>query len=400
MSKWTNAMMAEIATVLGESPALSNAEIAELLTKRTGVKVSKDAVQKARARKAQEINAATEQIVQQGRVRSISVSREEVGPDGMPRKVSVSYAMPKHLVTPAEPRRIDYLQSTAKLAPRNGNERLVVALGDTQFPFEEPAAWALTLLWLRDVKPAEVILTGDIIDAYSVSKFEKDPRLSYGEEIQHTHDRLAELRAAVGPEAKVTFVPGNHELRHTRYVRNEAPQLVGLRDHATGRELLSLPHLLGLDIIGIDWVGPEANAMGDEYLNGVYRITDDLVATHGFHAKKGGGGASLLPLVDAWQVSVVGGHDHRQGIGQRTVGGVIGAAPTKLRAISTGMLCRRNLGYLPADTSDWQWGFAVISMTSDGWHPEIVEIDPHAGRLTWRGWTWRVDPANTSKEVK
>ena len=400
MSKWTKQMTDEIATIIGSNPTLSNSEMAEMLTERTGVAVTKDAVQKARVRKTAEIADATSDIVKHGRIRSVSISREEVAEDGMPRRVSVSYVMPKSVPSAADPRRVDYLQPASKLSPRNGNEKLIVALGDTQFPFEEPAAWALTLLWLRDVRPSEVILTGDIIDAYSVSRFEKDPRLSYSEEIQHTHDRLAELRAAVGPDAKVTFVPGNHELRHTRYVRNEAPQLVGLRDHASGRELLSLPHLLGLDFINIDWVGPEANAMGDEYLNGVYRIADDLVATHGFHSKKGGGGASLFPLVDAWQVSVVGGHDHRQGIGQRTVGGVIGTAPKKLRAISTGMLCRRNLGYLPADTSDWQWGFAVISMTNDGWHPEIVEIDPHAGRLTWRGWTWNVDPAKASKEVK
>jgi hypothetical protein len=320
------------------------------------------------------------------------ITRDE---EGNARKSQVSYKAPRSVVQPATPRRIDYLKALGK-APKVGNERLVVAMGDTQFPFEDPAAYAATLMWIRDAKPDEIVLTGDIVDGQAVSRFEKDPRktVRLNDEMQHAHDRLAELRAAAG-DAKVVYVQGNHDVRIARYAQNQAPALVGLMIPGTDIEVLGLRNLLQLDALGIELVEPAADSLSDGHLAGFYQIAPDLIATHGFYSRggrTGGGGVSIMPLVDSLDVSVVGGHDHRQGIGIVTKGGAFGTKARRLRAISTGMLCRRDLGYQPDSTSNWQHGFAVFSFASDGsWSPELVEIID--GVLAWRGQRWDASAA-------
>ena len=94
-----------------------------------------------------------------------------------------------------------------------------------------------------------------------------------------------------------------------------------------------------------------------------------------------------MPLVDSWDSSVIGGHDHKQGIGIVTKGGVAGSPMRRLRAISTGMLCRRDLGYQPVGTSNWQPGFVALSIAKDdSWVPELIEIVD--GKIAWRGSRW------------
>jgi hypothetical protein len=315
------------------------------------------------------------------------VNRDE---EGNARKSQVSYKAPRSVVQPATPRRIDYLKSLAK--PRTGSERLVIAMGDTQFPFEDPIAFSLALAFIRDAKPDEIVLTGDIVDGQAVSRFEKDPRktVRLNDEMQHAHDRLAELRAAAG-HAKIVYVQGNHDVRIARYAQNQAPAFVGLTIPGTDIEVLGLRNLLQLDALRIELVEPAEGSLSDGHLAGFYDIAPDLVATHGFYSRggrTGGGGVSIMPLVDSLDKSVVGGHDHRQGIGIVTRGN------RRLKAISTGMLCRRDLGYQPDGTSNWQTGFVVISFAADGtWSPELVEIVD--GRLAWRGQRWEL-PASAA----
>jgi hypothetical protein len=292
---------------------------------------------------------------------------------------------------------VSYLDRLAVPAFAGGS--VVAFMGDTQFPYEDPAAWALTLAWVRDVRPSQIVLTGDILDGYSVSRFDKDPRaMSIQAELQYTHERLAELVSAAGALCQISWVAGNHEDRLARYVMGQAPQLVGLKRAGEVRELLTVPFLTAADDLGIEWIGAKPGDLGGDHNNAVLRIAPDLVATHGYFSRRGGGGASILPLVEAYDCSVIGGHDHKQGIGLVTKGGVAGSAVRRLRAISTGMLCQRDLGYAPVGYSNWQLGFATVEIHDDGsWAPDLAEIDAARGVLIWRGQRW-VAPKQTGNK--
>ena len=291
-------------------------------------------------------------------------------------------------ITPVDVVRIDYVPRIGSV--RESTNELVVAAGDFQFPFEDPEVYASFLTFLAAERPDRIILTGDILDLTAVSAYDRDPRLGMPvqQELAHTHQRLAEIRAAAGPEAQIFFLYGNHEARLSKWIAKRSPELVGMTD-AEGNEILALANLLRLKALDIQPCLSEGIAYaGPEHFRSYYQIAPDLIATHGTYSRSTGGGASIMPIVDAAGVSVVGGHDHSQGVAFKTIGGFAGLEPRRTAAISTGMMCRRTeLGYLAQhQVSRWAAGFAVIELWGEEagqWQPDFASWT--GSELVWRG---------------
>lgn len=288
--------------------------------------------------------------------------------------------------------KVDYVSRIGTAS--RGRGEIIVAAGDFQFPFEDGDVFSAFLTFLASERPEKIILTGDILDLTAASAFDRDPRLgmSIQNELQHAHERLAEIRAAAGKNAKIVFIYGNHEARMSKWLARKAPDLVGITD-ASGTEMLSLSSLLQLDMLAIEPALYEGVAFsGPESLRSYYQIAPDLIATHGTYSRTTGGGASIMPIVDAAGVSVVGGHDHSQGLSFKTVGGFAGVEERRLAAISTGMMCRRTeLGYLAQhQVSRWAAGFAVIERFGEEageWQPDFASWT--GSELVWRGRRYR-----------
>jgi hypothetical protein len=295
----------------------------------------------------------------------------------------------RHQFRPVDPLKVEYLSRVGRPSSNTRGE-IVVCAGDFQFPFEDGNVFTSFLTFLATETPERIVLTGDIVDLTSVSAYDKDPRLGMPvqHELQHAYDRLAEIRAAAGPDADIYFLYGNHEARMSKWLAKKAPELVGLTD-ANGVEMLSLENLLRLDSLGIKPVIDQKPVFsGPEHLRSYYKITEDLIATHGTYSRNTGGGASIAPIADAAGVSVVGGHDHSQGVGFRTIGGFADIPEKRIAAISTGMMCQRTeLGYLAQhQVSRWAAGFAVIELWGAGageWQPDFASWT--GSELVWRG---------------
>ncbi len=305
------------------------------------------------------------------------------------RNIYTSLGRVPHVIEPVEPVKVKYLSRVGKPTSLTRGE-LVVAAGDFQFPFEDGDVFAAFLTFLATERPDRIVLTGDILDLTSVSSYDKDPRLGLPvqKELARAHLRLAEIRAAAGKEASILFVYGNHEARFSKWLAKKTPELVGMTD-AEGREILSLANLLRLDALGITPCISEGVAFaGPEHLRSYYQIAPDLIATHGTYSRSTGGGASIIPIVEAAGVSVVGGHDHSQGVSFKTIGGFAGIDEKRTAAISTGMMCRRTeLGYLAQhQVSRWAAGFAVIELWGEEageWQPDFASWT--GSELAWRG---------------
>jgi hypothetical protein len=305
------------------------------------------------------------------------------------RNIYTSLGRVPHVIEPVEPVKVKYLSRVGKPTSLTRGE-LVVAAGDFQFPFEDGDVFAAFLTFLATERPDRIVLTGDILDLTSVSSYDKDPRLGLPvqKELARAHLRLAEIRAAAGKEASILFVYGNHEARFSKWLAKKAPELVGLVD-ANGVELLSLANLLRFDTLGIQSCLDEQPVFnGPEHLRSYYKITTDLIATHGTYSRNSGGAASILPIAEAAGVSVVGGHDHSQGMAFRTVGGFADLPEKKIVAISTGMMCQRTeLGYLAQhQVSRWSAGFSVIELWGEQageWQADFASWTGSA--LAWRG---------------
>jgi len=112
-----------------------------------------------------------------------------------------------------------------------------LVIPDCHFPFVDKKSWALLLKVGRVFKPYGIIVLGDFIDCYSISRFSKTKRMTLEEEILSARDGIADLES-LGAK-KHHFIAGNHEHRLPQYIAGAAPELAGL--------FPKMPALLGLD---------------------------------------------------------------------------------------------------------------------------------------------------------
>lgn len=195
-----------------------------------------------------------------------------------------------------------------------------------------------------DSEPFDHIIDGgDRIDAYSVSKYDKNPT-RFGElkddlAWSKHHSNEVEKRNKSG--AVLHFLKGNHEQRVPDYVRRKAPGLDGLSE-------LSLPALLGVE----HWKYHERPGV---VINGVRFKHGDKVA-------KGAGNSVRKEMEDYWQ-SVVMGHCHRQAV-------VRVQKNSEFVGVEAGCLCSLTPEYLT--NPDWKQGWVVVKIGPDG-----IRVEEH-----------------------
>lgn len=95
---------------------------------------------------------------------------------------------------------------------KDARGRTEVFLSDLHFPSEDRAAVTLAKQVVKAIQPDTIIYGGDIIDMYSVSRHDRDPRrkLDLQRDLDYTAAQLAEFRA-LAPGANQVFIRGNHE---------------------------------------------------------------------------------------------------------------------------------------------------------------------------------------------
>jgi hypothetical protein len=190
------------------------------------------------------------------------------------------------------------------------------------------------LAFVRVFQPSHVFLIGDVLDAYQVSTFDKDPerRFQLQDDIDAAYGVLKQIRKAA-PQAIIYYLKGNHEHRMQKYLWRQAPELSGLRS-------LSLPKLLSLDDLKIKWV------------------EEGSMMFHGFLVKHGNivrsrSGYTATGEMEKAGVSGVSGHTHRLSqIFKRNYGGMF-------TWVECGCLCQLQPEYADGALMDWGHGLAV-----------------------------------------
>lgn len=132
--------------------------------------------------------------------------------------------------------------------PLTGGARKVVVIGDVHIPFHDEIALRLALRVIKLVKPDYVVLNGDIVDFFGISRFTKNPAraLEFHNEISIARDVIHRIRdAAQG--ATWIYIEGNHEARMKDYIYRRAPELSLLGE-------VGVQNLLKLNDLGIIWL--------------------------------------------------------------------------------------------------------------------------------------------------
>jgi predicted phosphodiesterase len=222
------------------------------------------------------------------------------------------------------------------LLERNNNIKTILVFNDVHIPFHNEAACRNVLQLAKDMQPDHVVINGDLLDCYSLSRFPQQPGMpNLQDEIDMGSEFLWELRRNC-PIAKIDYLEGNHEERLKR-VLVENHGLFGLKD-------LSIPRLLNLE---------ELNITYHSYKHPLDFLGNRLSIVHGHRANKHAGASAKAHLLDDGYYNVVVGHTHRMGAYYHD--GHYG----RRRGIENGgLFCKEKLEYIVEP--NWQNGFCVI----------------------------------------
>ena len=232
----------------------------------------------------------------------------------------------------------------------------LAVLSDIHIPYHSITALSAALDFIQSEKPDSILLNGDTIDMYALSRFQKDPRKrSVAHELQATRDFL-DILSQFG--AKIYFKIGNHEERYEHYLMRVAPELLGVRE-------FELKHLLGLDARGIDLITDK-------------RImkANDLNIVHGHEF-----GQSIFSPVNIarglflrGKVTAMQGHNHA--VSEHTESNMNGEITTTW---SLGCLCELNPAYLPINK--WAHGMAIVDLSENGKDFHVRNYRIHKGKI-------------------
>ena len=120
---------------------------------------------------------------------------------------------------------------------------------------------------IKAIKPDTLVIAGDLLDCYGLSRFNKDPKRidSFQEELDVAIPILAKIHK-LAPTAKKVFLKGNHEERLTKTLQNTQMY--------ASLEALRWPTLLNLKEHGFTFV------------ENVYPLTKGFIIHHGCIIRK------------------------------------------------------------------------------------------------------------------
>ena len=231
--------------------------------------------------------------------------------------------------------------------------RIVVA-SDMHCPFQDDRAIALVNKFCQWYKPQIVIIDGDLIDFYAISKFDKRPERATGDALRQeveTARKVLEAIRRANPNAKIILIVGNHEFRLRKYIyrkRIEDPELDAILDLMgvpVGGVLGAILHLdeMGIELADLD---PDKAKFSDNYIK-----IGNLYIGHWDRANKHAAYTAKNLLADKG-VNCLQAHTHRIGTHVKTT-----LAGT-LEAHEIGCLCSLNPHYTAKQ--DWAHGFALV----------------------------------------
>lgn len=222
---------------------------------------------------------------------------------------------------------------------------LLVIASDFHYPFQDDKAVEAFLGYVKIKQPEYIVLNGDLLDFYRLSKFSKGEGRNPREEIEMVREFLINLREA-SPESVVYYPIGNHETRLEKYVYDRAPEIISIVDNFY--EILNCNML---EVKGCSKV----------------LFNDNFVCKHGQLLGKKSGQSAMKELENAY-TSGATGHTHR------LAKFITRKSEKKFIWLETGCLCSLKPEYM--QDPDWQQGFATVEFRDGKIHKaDVLEIE-------------------------
>jgi predicted phosphodiesterase len=109
------------------------------------------------------------------------------------------------------------------ILPKADNNILLIS--DLHIPYHNISAITAALKYGQEAKVNTIIINGDLIDFYQMSRFERDPRKRSAKfEFDSTKEFLVILRKTF-KNAQIYWVKGNHDVRYEHWLMAKAPEV-------------------------------------------------------------------------------------------------------------------------------------------------------------------------------
>ena len=213
---------------------------------------------------------------------------------------------------------------------------------DIHLPYHNIESITAAISYFKKEKIDALLLNGDTIDCYSLSRFSKDPKKrDFKYELDTLKAFIEILDKQLG--AKIFFKIGNHELRYERFLQEKAHELRGVEEFEFSNIIKARAN--GIDIIDSNRY-MKLNSLngihGHEYIGG---ISAPVNVARGLYLKG--------------KVSAFQGHNHSTS--EHTETDMNGKITTTW---SIGCLCELNPAYMPLNK--WNWGAGLVELDSNG----------------------------------
>ncbi len=264
------------------------------------------------------------------------------GKTGKKQKVQVENT--KYFMTDARPKNPYALPESDETVYEpfilSGYKRVAI-FSDIHVPYHSIEAITVAIDFCKKEKPDCLLLNGDTLDAFQLSKFSKDPRKrSFSEELETMKVLLEIFQKTLG--CKLIFKKGNHSERYEQFLFQKANELVGIEE-------FELDNIIKARVNGIDVVGDKRII----HASGLNIIHGHEFSSGFFSPVNVARGLYLRGKTSALQ-----GHNHQTS--EHTEADMNGKITTTW---STGCLCELHPAYAPINK--WNWGFAIVDISDD-----------------------------------
>jgi len=235
------------------------------------------------------------------------------------------------------------------------NAKRLLVLSDIHIPYHSIDAITCAFDFAKKEKPDAVLLNGDTLDFFTLSRFAKDPKArSFAQELETFKEFMVILKKTF--DAKIYFKLGNHEERYFHFLWMKSNELVGVDE-------FELENIIKARSEGIEIIKDK-------------RImkAGDLNIIHGHEF----GGSVFSPVNIARglflkaKVSAMQGHNHQTS--EHTERDMNGRITT---TFSLGCLCELSPSYLPINK--WNHGFAIVDIDGEEFNVKNKRI--HKGEI-------------------
>lgn len=275
-----------------------------------------------------------------------------------PRKAGEVPAMPPSLAEPWTPFDL-------------GNGHRTAILSDIHLPYHSSIALDAAVKYFKKLKPDNILINGDLMDYYSISRYQKDPsKIDFNAELEAGSKFLEWIRHEFH-KCRIIYKDGNHDERFALWVFQNAPLLEKLpKEMRTSTQ---------------DFLVNLIDEVLDCKKHGIERVKDHrpvmlghLPVFHGHESGKTGLASSVNAargLFLKTLSTMLVGHSHRTSQHAEA-----DWRHKQTSTWSTGCLCELNPAYWRM-ANRWNWGAAFVEVDSKGeFNVENFRIGP-AGEI-------------------